>query len=356
MSGRPSAAEPSVSKPRWYVPTAGKLLVALMLLQGLTFLAARYRWFGLNHYKGYAVLLAIAVTTVCLGLLAIWVCVAWLFRARMQFSLATLLLVVLVMAIPCAWFGYARDQARRQAEVIELFAARRGQVSYDARTMPHIAFKDWPYAKRLALLGYDFYCDVVHAQVPAANDDDLVLLTEFDGLRVLELEPGEATDDGMQRLAELRHLDGIVLEGGKVTDASLAPLHKLPELKLLTLSMTNVTEAGLDRLKALPELKTLSLAGDNITNAGLDRVTELPGLVALGLEECNVTDQGFENLKQLKTLKSLRLRSVRITEVGLAHLHECRQLTSIDLSGIGAMPETLKQLREALPGCKVYHH
>ena len=79
----------------------------------------------------------------------LWFLVALVFRRRFQFSLRSLLLLVVVVAIPCSWLSVelkaARGAARAAVEAIERLG---GQVSYDfgvAGTAVHSAAEPpWP--------------------------------------------------------------------------------------------------------------------------------------------------------------------------------------------------------------------
>ena len=86
-----TAPEP---KCRWFVPTPGKLLAILLAVEGVLLLSER--WFP----KGWAVLTAFAAVGVFLILMLIWFGVALVFRWRFQFSLRSLLLLTVAVAIP----------------------------------------------------------------------------------------------------------------------------------------------------------------------------------------------------------------------------------------------------------------
>jgi hypothetical protein len=109
---------PKPRKPRWYTPTPAKFLFAVLVMQGVLFLSAHYRWFWFNNLKGCTVLIAVAATAIALLLLAGFVVVGRLFKTKLQFTLATLMLMVPVMASPCAWLAREMELARCQREAI----------------------------------------------------------------------------------------------------------------------------------------------------------------------------------------------------------------------------------------------
>ena len=52
----------TIQKPklRWYQPTPGRLLVFLLVVEGILLLSERWGWFPFNQHKGYTVLIAVA--------------------------------------------------------------------------------------------------------------------------------------------------------------------------------------------------------------------------------------------------------------------------------------------------------
>src|SRR5262245_55769445 len=119
-----------VRQSRWYVPTPAKYLVFVLLVQGGLFLSAYYRWFAFNERKGFTVLFTVATTGALLLLLGAWVLIGWFFKAKTQFGLLTLLLIVPVMAIPCGWLAREIAQARQQGEIVAAINAKGGSVAY----------------------------------------------------------------------------------------------------------------------------------------------------------------------------------------------------------------------------------
>lgn len=261
-----TSADVPTTKPRWYAPTPAKSLFAVLVMQGVLFLSAHYRWFWFNERKGYTVLITVAATAIGLLLLAGAVVVSRFFKSKSQFSLATLLLIVPVMAIPCAWLARGIEQARQQRDVVKL-AAR-------IETAPSGVSENWV----TDILGPDFFRDVTvltfpHQINPAVgNDAYLAQLRGFTKLRTLNLRRTPVTDTGLEHLKGLTQLESLNLDETLVTDAGLEHLKGLTQLKWFHLDRTRVTDTGLEHLKGHTQMQWLYLRKTQVTAAGVDQL------------------------------------------------------------------------------------
>ena len=248
--------ESQPSKPRWYRLTPDRLLIALLPIEGFLFLSERFRWFAFNEHKGWTVLIAVAVVCLAVVLLMLWFGVSLVLRRRFQFSIRSLLLFVVVVAVVCSWFTVKVQQARGQREVVEAFE-KVGFVMYDYEVAELDANGRRPPAPGPPwlrnLVGVDFLSDVVALRYKRATDAGLVHLKGLTSLQELVLDNTQVTDAGLvhlEGLTGLRHLD---LTNTEVTDAGLVHLKGLTNVQWLFLYRTQVTEAGVQDLqKALP--------------------------------------------------------------------------------------------------------
>jgi uncharacterized membrane protein len=89
----------------WLQLTPDRLLIALLAMEGFLLLSERFRWFAFNEHKGWTVL--ICLTTVGAGfvLMLLWFLVSLVLRLRFQYSVRSLLFLVVVVAIPCNWLA-----------------------------------------------------------------------------------------------------------------------------------------------------------------------------------------------------------------------------------------------------------
>ena len=137
------------SKPRCFHPTPAWLVILSLAVTGFLFLSQRYRWFSFNEHKGWTVLIAVAGLGVAMILMLLWFVVALVLRRRFQFSLGTLLALVVVVALPFSWLAVEMKRAREQREAVDAIGKLGGYFGYrweypSRPRMPvvgHIAFE-----------------------------------------------------------------------------------------------------------------------------------------------------------------------------------------------------------------------
>ena len=182
-----------------------------------------------------------------------------------QYSLRSLLLVMLLASIAMSWVAVRMQKARKQKEAVEEIKKSRGWVEYHPGP-----------AWLRNLLGEDCFATVVHVSLHS-----------------------QITDAGfLKHLKGLTQLQQLDLNGTPVTDASLEHLKGLTQLQQLDLGGAQVTDAGLEHLKGLTQLQTLELAWTHVTDAGLEHLKGLTQLRTLDLNYTKVTDEGLKKLQQ----------------------------------------------------------
>ncbi len=150
-------------------------------------------------------------------------------RRWLQFSLRTLMVLMLIWSIPCGWVAWKVRQAREQRQAVEAVMGMLGHVLYEPKGIPAPKFLQ-------PLLGDDFFCDV--------------WMVGFSSYKMVTVS-------------------GMSYPGTQVTDSGLVHLKRFPKLKRLYLGNTQVTDAGLVNLKGLARLERLDLSGTRVTDAGV---------------------------------------------------------------------------------------
>jgi len=233
--------------PRARNVTPDHLVLALLAAESLLWLSDLLGWPAWP--KGYAVLAAVASAGVAMLLMLAWWLASLMFRWRFQFGIRALLVLVVAVAVPCSWMAVESRIARRQRDVRNAFTAQHCRVFYGSGGIPSVP------AWLRALLGGDFFDDVVWAIVPPTRGDAAAATAMgLDGLRKLDLAFSHVTDAGLESLKGADQLHHLRLTGTQVTDAGLAHLESLRGLQLLELDSTKVTEEGVKKLQqALPK-------------------------------------------------------------------------------------------------------
>ncbi len=223
-------------------------------------------------------------------------------RRWYQFSLKTLLVVMLVSCFAFAWIGSRIKQARENRATLAV-----DQVMVDS--FGGFVFR---HPSRLERLFDD----------PGGLESDLTVGISRDN---------QFTNAGLEHLDGLTNLTSLSLDNTKVTDAGLEHLKGLKDLEDLWLDNTKLSDAGLEHLKGLTKLELLYLRFTKITDAGLEHLNGLTNLEQLNLSATQVSDDGLVHLKGMGSLVYLNLRKTNVTDAGV------------------------KQLQEALPNCFIDH-
>ena len=96
-------------------------------MEGLLLLSERFQWFTFNEHKGWAVLIAVAALGVALLLMLYWFIIAKVFCWRFQFSIRSLLVLIITVAIPCSWMAVELKRARNRRRWWRQFIIWAGQ-------------------------------------------------------------------------------------------------------------------------------------------------------------------------------------------------------------------------------------
>ena len=114
---------------RWFHPTPGRIVIALLAVEALLRLSERFGLLG--WHKGYAVLTAAAVVGAATPALLAWFALALVVRRQFQFSIRSLLVLVVVVALPCSWLGTEIRAAKAQNKAVQGIVDAGGWTTYD---------------------------------------------------------------------------------------------------------------------------------------------------------------------------------------------------------------------------------
>jgi hypothetical protein len=255
-----------------------------------------------------------------------------------QYSLRSLLGLMLVCGVALALWTIFVEPYRRQHRLIEAIKELEGSVSTEAVETP-----------LSVLFGSDYFVDIVSIdllkQTPI-DDAWMVNLRDTPRLRELYLRRAAIGDAGMAYVGRLEDLQSLGLIGTKVTNAGLVHVSGLHKLEFLAVNFTEITDAGLASLANLKRLKELYLRRCTIFDAGLLHLQGLTDLATLDLSDTQVGDEGVARLTGLTKLARLWLDNTEVTKACLADLRKLPALEEVSLSGTHIFPSVL---RDALP-------
>jgi hypothetical protein len=284
----------------WLRLTPRHVVFALLAVEAVLPLLELFRTHVGSVDKGCTVLTAVAILAATLAFLFVWFLFALLFSLRFQFSISSLLLLVVATALPISWLGREMEQARKQKTIVDAIIRLGGAVGYDYRARGFLARSQprppSPTTFLGQLFGEEFFADVIVCEF--TTDVDLHCLEGLPALRRLWL--GDVTDEGLEPVERLTSLEELLLPYTKVTDAGLVHLKGLKNLRLLLLAYTRVTDAGLVHLKGLESLDDLDLRDTAVTDAGLAHLRGLKSLTWIMASRTGVSEKGAREL-----LKSL---------------------------------------------------
>jgi hypothetical protein len=215
---------------RWLRVTPDRIVTGLLAVEGALWLSEQFHWFPFNQHKGWTVLITIASVGVALLLMFLWFIAALVFRLRFQFSILSLLVLAIVVAVPCSWLGTEMKAANEQRAVVEAIVNLGGWVDYD------------------------YHCDEAGNEIDGAGPPRPVWLRNLFG------------DDLFVSVAK------VEVPSKPVDDAWLENLKSLPQLRFLNALDTQVTNAGLSRLEGLTELRLLILWHTKVTAEGVKKL------------------------------------------------------------------------------------
>jgi hypothetical protein len=278
---------------RWYRPTPAWLVLGLLVVEGMLWLSKRFQCFGFNEKKGWTVLIAVGSVGVVLMLMLLSFLVALVFRWRFQFSIRSLLALVIVVALPFSWLAVEMKAARVQHEAVEEIAKLPGGAIHDSEMEPLGRTPPFSLEK---VLGNDFFEHV--PQLILSDDAQMEPLQGLSGVQEAYLVGDKITDAGMSHLAGLTQLRLLYLNGTKVRDAGLQHLERLTLLQVIHLGNARITDTGLQHLAGLIELHVLDLSETQVTDVGMKQLTGLTHLQELSVYRTQVTDEGVKKLQQ----------------------------------------------------------
>jgi hypothetical protein len=201
-------------------------------------------------------LVALGITLFALSVLSAIALVNFALKRRFQFTIRSLLWLVVVVAVPLSWLATNQTRARHQARIVAEVAKLGGIVIDDLDYFSAMTSqrREPPEPRWIrTLFGEDFFREVTFVGFLGKSVDDLQF-AEFSRLSGIDRIPGlnlvgtKITDEGAKHLRHWSGLRVLYLSQTAITDASLTNLVGLRRLSHLGLDETKVTENGVRKL------------------------------------------------------------------------------------------------------------
>ncbi|MGD0900737.1 MAG: hypothetical protein ABR915_23135 [Thermoguttaceae bacterium] len=336
--------------------TPDRCVLSLLAAEALLGLSDRLGWPA--WHKGYAVLAAVASVGLFFLLMLLWFGAALVFRWRFQFSIRSLLVLTVAVALPCRWLAAEMRRAEKQSEAVKAIGGW-GSVIYRGNPQSGLEPPGPPWLRNV--LGDDFLADVLLASVH--DDAAMQHLKHLTGLETLWLtvsgnddELGPVNDAGLEHLEELDQLKELMIYGSRISEAALRHIGNLSGLRELDLFEARITGEGLRHIGKLTKLESLNLGNVQITDRDLGHLQALAQLQWLSLEGTGFTPAGLSHLTGLSRLTVLYVSGEeradgRWAHAALPYLANFTKLTFLWVDGLSG--EDVKKLRAALPNCDV---
>jgi hypothetical protein len=230
-------------------------------------------------------------------------------RTFWQLSLREIAALVLLAAIPCAWWGSLYRETQRQARALESLdnvltqavygdgiSSTKWQSRYEVQWQSK---GDW-----FLELVWDeatkprWFAEVISLKLTVeqdAADEVVALVGRLPSLQELSIDvyggSRRLADESVPTIAGLRGLRSLALRriGHNwdtsvigLSDAQVAHLASLTDLRTLDLTNNHVTDEGLRHLHGLKRLEVLEISNNPITDDGVSELTQsIPGLMVL---------------------------------------------------------------------------
>jgi hypothetical protein len=213
-------------------------------------------------------------------------------RRRLQFSLATLLILFTVLGV---WLGLWTHSARQQQRAVEALRATGAVTIYydcdlDERGYLLVARPDNLWRWFETLIGIDYVHTVKWVIIGGGRrgssfgDEDLAHLQSLPAVEHVRIVQARIEGDGLRYLKPLSRLKELHIIETPVTDACLVHVIQLTSLEILGLIDTEITDDGLLKLQGLRNLRVLHVDRKYWTKPGIQALKKaLPGLT-LGKE------------------------------------------------------------------------
>jgi Leucine-rich repeat (LRR) protein len=228
-------------------------------------------------------------------------------RARWrQITVGDVLVLMLVVALPLAWWRYEQDRVERDRA---FFEQHRFSVQATESRVPKILTAtgwgpDWP--------GF-----IVVRAVVLQNPDP----------------------ESLRRLTRFSELESLTLVGGRYGVRDLRRLGQLPLLRHVSFVDSPAALDVFDCLDEICHIRHLHFVRVPVRGGHLERLSALRRLQSLGLVATGICDEDLRFLRRLENLQVLQVTNEGLHGEGLGHLSGHLQLRRLLLDAVRYCPQ-----------------
>lgn len=306
-------------------------------------------------------------------------------KKRFVFSVRTLLVCVVVAAVPLGLYARWASAAIGQASAVKLLKkAGLSSISYDPPgAKQSVIYNSWlQYSTNPNRIDYFYPVKWISGSVEDSVADpgtvseafskfskleslhlssyrnlDVAKLSCTNTLRELSFAPSAVSNELILRLANFKQLSWLQLHASdKQSAASLnwEPIASLERIHFLNINNTYVGNDGAEALSKLQLLFDLTLYNCEIGEKGAASIAGLQKLQSLRLGSNKIGSEGARALGSLLEIKDLTVSGNQISSTGLEGWSKLTKLERLDVTGNSIDDNGLSALSQ-LPQLKQLH-
>ena len=162
------------------------------------------------------------------------------------------------------------------------------------------------------------------------SDEHIRDITNFQGLRYLDVSSTEVSDRSIDTMNRLPKLENLNVGFNRITEAGLLKLNRLLDLReLRTGELSNVSKL-IEALKNSKKLEYLRFTHSKLTPQDIKNISNISSLTELNIENCyGITNDSLKQLSVMPNLKQLGITNDKISNFSLEILDKFKQLHSV---------------------------
>ena len=299
-------------------------------------------------------------TAAAICLLLFWFSIAMVHQSKFRFSTRGLLVVITLVAFGCSWFASRYMQAQQTDRIAAQLRLRGAIVHYGLwrdmkgwfKTRGGYVLPNW--VRRT--LGNGFFSKITGVSFrigSEANDEDLAILSELQGLQRLDLGNTKATGNLLKVIEGLPKLRHIVLRADQLNDIAVSALPSIVRLRTITLASPYKVfrDDALQHIHRFTTVSRLELVGAGITDASMAKIAGSKAISSLHLTHTRISTAGVRQLGTMPSVSLLVIKGDIIKEEGVETLEKMTQLSQLALMGTRLKYPRLVGLATKIPDC-----